>query len=412
MGSNWRRMLAMIALLPIWAASFLMPRSRDLWVLGTWDGLTYTDNTRHLHAWISTYRGRSIRAVWITRNLELAEELRKLGGDAASLYSIRGIWLCLRAHTYIFTHTVDDICLWLSGGALRVNLWHGVPLKKINFDNRFDRYRNARGLRRLSNWPHRLKRLLKPHRIVVTSNSQVPIFAGAFRLGVERVLPLGYPRNDRLVDPGFPSLLLSIESKWLDRLYGLKAQGCRIVLYMPTFRRNESPGQYQKALKADELDQHLSALDAHLLIKAHPMSTDLANFNQNSHDRIDCIPMGMDPYIILPLADVLLTDYSSIFYDYLLLDRPIIFYPFDIEHYQKMERELYFDYDEYVPGPVVTSSQEMLDQVQRALRLEDNHQLRRKQLLTDIFDSHGGSSCRRIFYDIITTTRSEPSAGA
>ncbi len=410
MGSNWRRMFAMIALLPIWALSFLVPRRKDLWVLGTWDGLTYTDNTRHLHAWISANRKPGIRAVWITRNLELAEELRDLGGDAASLYSVRGIWLCLRAGTYIFTHTVDDICLWLSGRAFRVNLWHGVPLKKINFDNRFDRYRNARGLKRLANWPHRLKRLVKPHRIVVSSDSQVPVFSGAFRIDPERVLPLGYPRNDRLVDPGFPSLLLSIESRWLDRLHGLKAQGRRIVLYMPTFRRNENPGQYQKALNADELDQHLSQLDAHLLIKAHPMSTDFTSFEQNGHDRIDCMPTGMDPYLILALADILLTDYSSIFYDYLLLDRPIIFYPFDIEHYQKMERELYFDYDRYVPGPVVGTPQEMLDQIQRALRLEDGYQARRKELLTEIFDTNGGNSCGRIVSDIVATIGAEPTA--
>ena len=396
MGSSWRRVLALAILLPVWALSFLMPRKRDLWALGTWDGFTYTGNTRYLHAWLHANEKGRITAVWITRDLELARELRNLGAAAESLYSARGIWTCLRAGNYIFTHTVDDINLWLSGRARLINLWHGVPLKKINYDNRFDRYRHVYGLRGVGNWPNRFKRILGPHRIVVPSESQREVFASAFRIASEKILPAGYPRNDRLVDSDFPDLLLPSESECLERIRRLRAGGRRIILYMPTFRRCEKPGQYREALKVEELDSKLKALNGHMLIKAHPMSTDLASFAENGFDRIGSIPSSIDPYLLLPLTDMLLTDYSSIFYDYLLLDRPIVFYPFDFEHYQQMERELYFDYEQHVPGPIARKPEELFDLLEILNRDDDGYQARRRRLLAEVFNENRGDSCSRI----------------
>ena len=66
-----------------------------------------------------------------------------------------------------------------------------------------------------------------------------------------------------------------------------------------------------------------------------------------------------DPYVFLKMADVLITDYSSIYFDYLLLDRPIIFFDYDLKEYLNDSRELYFDYDEFTPGEKVSNYHEL-----------------------------------------------------
>lgn len=410
MGTTWRRTLAMIVLIPVWLLSFLVPRKSSLWVLGTWEGLSYSDNSRHLHAWLHANEKDRIRAVWITRRPELARELRTLGAEAQTPYTLAGIWTCLRASQYIYTHTADDICIWLSGRATRTNLWHGIPLKKINFDNRFDRYRHARGFKRLVAWPHRFKRLIESHRVLAPSESVASLFAGAFRVDPSRIMIHGYPRNDRLVSPDFPDLLLSKEATCLERVKNLRRQGSKIVLYMPTFRRNEQTGQYREALNAEQLDSDLARLNCHFLIKAHPMSTDFSSFSAAVYQRIIRIPSDLDPYLILPLVDLLVTDYSSIFYDFLVLDRPLIFYPFDMDHYQKMERELYFDYEAHVPGPIARSYDELRTLLNSfAANNGDAFVQRRKVLLNQMFPGYGSVASPQITASLVSgQTCTEP----
>jgi CDP-glycerol glycerophosphotransferase (TagB/SpsB family) len=123
-----------------------------------------------------------------------------------------------------------------------------------------------------------------------------------------------------------------------------------VLFYMPTFRdwRNNADRVIPIDWKA--LDALLLAHGGALFCKLHPNDQarlpDLAGLS-----RVHLVPSTVDPYPVLRHTDALISDYSSIFFDYLLLDRPLVFYPYDLEDYRKYSRALYDDYDTVTPGP-------------------------------------------------------------
>ena len=104
----------------------------------------------------------------------------------------------------------------------------------------------------------------------------------------------------------------------------------------------------------------------------------------------------MDPYTFLKEVDVLVTDYSSIYSDYLLLDRPSVLFPFDFEEYSKDTRECYFSYEEYMPEIKVYTMDELMTAIMAVLK-EDTGARGRHELRDKIFETPDGNSCERLF---------------
>ena len=104
-----------------------------------------------------------------------------------------------------------------------------------------------------------------------------------------------------------------------------------------------------------------------------------------------------DIYPLLGKCDLMITDYSSIFVDYLLLDRPVVFFPFDRENYIKNERALQFDYDKVTPGRKCLTHDELEDELKRIIvDGKDDYIEERKRILKHFFDTADGNSCDRI----------------
>ena len=105
-----------------------------------------------------------------------------------------------------------------------------------------------------------------------------------------------------------------------------------------------------------------------------------------------------DPYVFLKMADVLITDYSSIYFDYLLLDRPIIFFAYDLEEYLSDSREMYFDYDEFTPGEKVNDYQELKSGIVKVIYYSDQYKEARNLMRNYVFDYD--ISCNNIVFKI------------
>lgn len=119
---------------------------------------------------------------------------------------------------------------------------------------------------------------------------------------------------------------------------------------MPTFRDWGNTADRVIPIDWERLDRALQAHSGVLYCKLHPGDRaglpDLSRFST-----IRLLPSSMDPYPLLRHTHALITDYSSIFFDYLLLDRPVVFYPYDLDAYRTRSRGLYDDYDAVTPGP-------------------------------------------------------------
>ena len=342
----------------LFVVSLIWPRDNTLWVFGAKHGEGFADNSKYLYLYTATERSH-IQAVWLSRNERVIEQLRSRGYEAYHADSIRGILANLRAGYAFVSHGVADVNKWCCGGATIVSLWHGVGLKTVGWDYGL---KSDRLIPRL--YRHLVWRLFtKPDWVVVTSEAMVEPFVSAFRLDPERVLVAGYPRNDVLTGalPGYRFETDDIYET-CERLH----EESTVFIYAPTYR--EETDQYiHDHLDLDELDRRLVALDAYLIVKLHPWEE--MTIGDDEFSRI--IPMSpqLDVYPLLKHTDALITDYSSIYFDYLLLDNPVIFYPFDLDEYRD-SREFYLDYDRVTPGPVATDFEELLAAIEQVVETD------------------------------------------
>jgi CDP-glycerol glycerophosphotransferase (TagB/SpsB family) len=369
------------------ALSRLFRVDKKVWVFG-FQGMQgvheFADNSKYLFLGASNAFKGLIRPIWISWTPGLAIMLRNRGYESYWVLSARGLRLTLRAGC-VFSHMgLGGIMQKLvgCGRALRVELWHGIPLKKVDVSVHADY-------------------------VVATSEPMRNVFATSLRVPPSRVIVSGYPRNDALLKRvrGYDIGIVDI----LDSLLKLK-KSARIVLYAPTFRDNlsitsEELLQYLH-LDKTRLDAVLRGQEAYMIAKFHhavrPTKTNHAL--QRLSERIYVINDPIDLYPILSIADVLVTDYSSVYFDFLLLDRPIVFYVPDYEKYLQ-ERGFCLDFDSYTPGPKAKSFEELLLALRNVLTQKDRFVEQRKNVREHVFDYVDGLSSHRLVKSVIEILR-------
>lgn len=382
-----------IFLIPVYWLSFLMPRDKKIWVMGSTFGNRYADNGRYFFLYIDQYE-KDIRPIWISRKKEIVSFLQQNGKEAYYVRSLKGLYYCLRAKVYVFDNYSKDICFWLSGGAKKINLWHGAGNKATNHDNQFDYLRHPR------NWKERFSTAItrmsneKPsHYILASSPVYQELFVSAFQVPREHIIIEGYPRNTALLNPAIDKLLTAKEKENLKLLEQYKHEKKRLVIYMPTFRKTET--MFFDVINMKRFNQFLEEHNVVFLTKMHPKSKAKEEFQKAEYKNIHNIDSDIDPYTFLDQVNLLVTDYSSIFSDFSLLDRPTIIFPFDYEEYSNGIRDEYVPFDEYIKVTRVESQNELQEAICKLLE-KDTDQAGRKWLLSRTFSAQDGDSSKRL----------------
>jgi CDP-glycerol glycerophosphotransferase (TagB/SpsB family) len=275
----------------------------------------------------------------------LVEGLRNDGLKAYYKYSIMGIWLSISSKVYIYDTRTSCINHWTSGGAFKVSLWHGSPLKTIDRDitvknNAFYLGNHTWGLKRY------FVRMIMPEWFVVadlmiaTSEKVKGYFNSAF--GCETIEVTGYPRNDIITNPTLYAKHLIFEQNIIESITTKKT-----ILYAPTFR-DTNRFDRKTPIEWERLNDLLKKNDTTFLIKLHRHDYSMAMKDKCSHIRV--LDNESDIYPLFSKVDLLITDYSSIFFDFLLTDKPVLFYPYDIDDYLTKDRSMYDKYDSVTPG--------------------------------------------------------------
>lgn len=366
--------------------SLVFPRSDTVWVFGAKGGEAFVDNSKYLYLYTVAER-EHIRAVWLSRNEEVITELQERGYEAYHTDSLQGMWLNLRADNVFISHGMPDVNRWCSGGATTVVLWHGIALKRIGYGLQLGGpvERAMRNLKRTI----RYNVVDRYNWFLVPSDAMAKPFSSAFRLDPERILPIGYPRNDFLVG-SLPGFELSSEEVIYENCKELREAGT-VLLYAPT-KHPETNQSVDDQLRLSKLDQWLTERGAYLLLKPHPAEP-LA-LDEEEFSRIIQVPEGIDIYPLLQYTDMLITDYSSIYFDYLLLDNPIVFYPFDLDEYRST-RGFYLNYEDVTPGPIATDFDELLRALDRTLE-SDEFGAQRRSVRERFIQPPGSHRCKTI----------------
>lgn len=361
--------------LPLYWLGRLIPRRADLWAFGAWHGRRYADNSRYAFEFVSRHIP-DVRAVWITREPAIVAQVRAAGGHAYLAYSPAGVWVCLRASLVVLTAALRDVNQVAAHGATVLQLWHGIPLKKIGWDDRITAHpQESRGRALLKTlWRALFPFIREPcHTIISPSHFISPRFVSSFALPEERVVVTGYPRADAI---------LAAEPEDVPALDRARERtgATHVLAYIPT-HRGEGRGldfDLFDGLDPDALQHRLQAANALLCVKMHFYHEDnppaaLLELTRAIDSRVVWFKGEdrVDVNQLLPHVDTLITDYSSVFFDYMLLDRPMIFAPFDLSDYESTERQLYEDYDTATPGPKCTSWDAVLDEMDRLFAGQD-----------------------------------------
>lgn len=386
---------AQLFMMPTYWLSFLFPRDKKIWLFGSTFGRRFADNPRYAYIYIDQFHRDSVRPIWITHNKEVSKMLTEHGKEAYYYHSVKGIWYCLRGGIYIYDNYSKDISFWLSGGAKKINLWHGTATKKINQDNIFDYYRNPRTKwEKFKTAPRRISDEKPSHYVLATSKHMAPILAGAFGTDIEHTLIVGHPRNDVLMRKDFIDIYTEQETNTLKKLEQFKKEGKKLLFYVPTFR--ESENKFFDIINLEMLNDFLSKRGYIWCNKLHIKSKLKKKFESIQYSNILSIDADVDPAIILPYCDFMIADYSSIYLDYMFLDRPAVAFPFDYTEYVTESRECYFEYKEYMPEKKVYTMPELFDAIDDIF-MNDTLLEKRKIRRSFHFDWIDGNSSERLY---------------
>lgn len=352
--------------------SMLIPKKKNKMVFGAWFGNKYADNTKYLYKYV-VEECKDIDAVWLTENKDVYKELYSKGYPVKMSNTWSSIWTVMRAK-YCFTVTGRrDLGKYDSnfmGNTYHIDLWHGVPLKKIMYDDEFASKGKFHDT--VADFLEYLP--LRKYYVVSTSDVISKIYESAFRQEQRNILQFGQSRNDYFyIKHSNP--------------YKEKYNQKKIILYMPT-HRNEGKTKINinEILDLEAIDKMCAENNSLLLIKKHFYHKDDSPMDKKYENIIDITSENCESQELLDAADILITDYSSCYIDFLLLNRPIIFYNYDMEEYQSKDRKLYFEYNEVTPGAKCSNAKELYDELVAVLDGNDKYSTDRRKVCDLFYD--------------------------
>ena len=256
-----------------------------------------------------------------------------------------------------------------------IQLWHGCNTLK-----KFGQLSNVGQLKWLEH-----KANSRYTAVIVSSNKMINLHQEAFGVKGEKILPLGIPRIDALFES---EEKLQRDKESFYKVYP-QLRHKKIILYAPTFRDNDLNMEDSRMNLNEVMEKLPKAYQ--IITKYHPF---VAHRRVRTEDeRIIDVSDYEDLNTLLLVADVLITDYSSIIYEYAVLNKPIIFYAYDKEEYESKIRGFYYNYDEYVPGKIVYDKEELLACLKTAMYKKCDYE----NFIEQYLDYKDNQSSKRIF---------------
>jgi len=348
----------------------------------------YADNVKHMYDYFLNNNPENKQLSWLIYDKYAYDVLLEEGvKNVFYLRTFLGIFEYLRSK-YIFTSSSS---LWQikSPFQKQFGLWHGVPLKTILCMGE----------------PHvRATRQAKSVDIrFATSNLTKALFSASFDFIAMNIKITGQPRTDCLFR----------KDNVLYEFLGIEKNTYRkIVLYMPTYRsgyKNKNDGtditdnnvfRFEKYNNEKFID-FLKKNKILFLMKLHPYEEKLysdvicgENINMISHENL--IRKKLDIHELLNNTDVLITDYSSIYFDYLLLDKKLIFIPTDIDKYKSKRGFNLEPYEFWTPGEKVYTQ----DDLEQALLVDDRYRDKRRVVCDIVHTFQDANACERVHTEV------------
>lgn len=318
----------------------LLPIKKNLVLFQSFGGRSYSGNPKYIYEYAKD-NNKKLKFVWALRN-----QFENVPGSAikVKLESLKYYYYLARAE-YIVSNLNMQNGVTKRKGAKFIQTWHGTPLKRISFDvNKNSPAYDAKFLKGFA------KRVRKWDYLLAQNNFSKDAFRSAFRYK-KPIDVIGHPLNDILVKNDSEKIN-EIKTKLnIDK-------DKKVILYAPTWRDNS---RYILDLDIEKLYEKLHG-EYVLLIKTHYFvntSLEVNKFDGFVYD----VSKYEDIQELSLISDVLITDYSSVMFDFAATKKPMVFYCHDLEYYKGKLRGFYFDFEAEAPGPIVKTSEEVADAI-------------------------------------------------
>ncbi|MCR4842733.1 MAG: CDP-glycerol glycerophosphotransferase family protein [Eubacterium sp.] len=357
-----------------------LPTDKRLWIFSSTDNKAFNYNSSYMFKYVVESLPQ-ITPRYVINDAEKRAELSREYGEEyfVSTDDDEGLETVMRGGVWFTSAGLPAYAGGLSRDRLIVNLWHGIPLKRIALlDPQEPAYKKLYFRRIFSrNYTH----------VVTTSEEVGKVMAKSLGVDDDKIKIWGQPRCDCLFgefDAG----------AFLKERYPDVPAGSRRILYAPTFRSDKPVRLFPfDDFSKEGLERFLEEEDAYIFIRTHSRETaDVEGF-VSDRVRLMNADVAEDVTEVLPLFDMLITDYSSVYIDYMILGRPMVFLPYDLGDYEN-KHGFNFPYDDVTPGDKPGDFEEFKAAAGRALRGEfDTEKLAKAG---ELFHEVEGDSCRRI----------------
>ncbi len=363
-----------------------LPRKNNWVVFESFFGKSYNDSPKVLYEYMLERFGDKYKYIWVLNN---PSDNMKGRPKRCARHSLKHVYYSARAKYHIYNvrqpgwfKKEDDMVF--------LETWHGTPLKKLAFDlddihaasqdHKETFYRDSRA------WDY----------LVSANRFSTEVFERAFEVDREKIIETGYPRNDILYSPDAGEIVGSVKAK-----LGIP-EDKKVIMYAPTFRDNAfyGPGKYKfsLALDIDMLKEELSD-EYVLLFRTHYHIADRLDltkyegfvYNVSTYEDIS------ELYLI---SDMCVTDYSSVFFDYANLKRPMLFFVYDFDAYKDELRGMYLDMETELPGPLIRTNRELIDSIKNIDQITAKYADRYNNFYNRFCSVDDGNAAKRVIETI------------
>ena len=343
-------------------------RDNNIWVFGEWFGNRCCDNCLYFANYLSRNHPE-LHLYWISsKDADLSllnKNVVRVEKDASSAVSI-----LKKAGVVIYVQGMSDITktsILYYSGALVVNLWHGVPWKKIGAD----------------------KEKSAKRRQLLYMRMQYSLYGSKYYLALSKdffnILKKAYYCDDQNI--------IKADVEYDDSV--------RFICYMPTFRDHVNDiFSFFKETNPDLLDL-LEQHHAVILEKSHFVTENRSDGMIDKGNRVYRINSDFIAQELLAASDLLITDYSSCFFDYLLLDRPIVHYLYDYHYYESDDRGLYYKKEDVVCGDVAENMEQLICSLRENLQHPEKDKALREKRRRFYMEYESSQACQQIYQFIL-----------
>lgn len=331
--------------------TYLVPVNKKIILFQSSNGRNYTGNPRYIYEeMVRKGLDQEYQCIWFffDTSLKIPGRCKKVRNNYFSYF-----WYLMRAGIWIFDSRQPKY-MRKKKKVTYIQTWHGTPLKKLALD--MDRM-DMGGSTNIDGYHEAFLRTCKDWDYLISQNKfSTEIFQSCFAFTGRPMLQIGYPRNDILIRDNQEGLIEEYKKK-----LGLPLDK-KIILYAPTWRDNEysEKGKYKFASKLDfDLAQKELSNEYVFIVKYHYLIADNIDWSP-LEGFVYTFDETKDIALLYLVSDMMITDYSSVMFDYSLLRRPMFFFAYDLEAYKDHLRGFYFDFISEVPGPISKNTEQLI----------------------------------------------------